>query len=106
MKLDTNVIRKKHSLILEHTGLYSDGLRAERLGLDPWLEKEIFLFTAAPRLGLVPTQPPISWAPGALSPGVKRPGCEADYSPPTSAEFKNVEAIPPSPKRLQGVMLN
>jgi hypothetical protein len=28
--------------------------------------------------------------PGALSPGVKRPGREADHSPPTSAEVKKM----------------
>jgi hypothetical protein len=33
--------------------------------------------------------------PGALSPGVKRPGREADYSPPSSAEVKNGGAVPP-----------
>jgi hypothetical protein len=35
-----------------------------------------------------PTQPPIQWIPGALSVTVKRPGCEADHSPPSSAEVK------------------
>jgi hypothetical protein len=35
-----------------------------------------------------PTQPPIQWVPGALSQGVKRPGREADHSPPTSAKVK------------------
>jgi hypothetical protein len=30
----------------------------------------------------------IQWVPGALSLGTKRPGREADYSPPTSAEVK------------------
>jgi hypothetical protein len=44
----------------------------------------IFLFTIA----LGPTQPPIQWVPGALSLGVKRPGREADHSPPSSAEVK------------------
>jgi hypothetical protein len=34
------------------------------------------------------TQPPIQWVPGALSLGVKRPGREADHSPPSSAEVK------------------
>jgi hypothetical protein len=37
-----------------------------------------------------PTQPPVQWVPGVLSPGVKaRPGCDADHSPPSSAEVKN-----------------
>jgi len=35
---------------------------------------------------LGPTQPPIQWVPRALSLGVKRPGREADHSPPSSAE--------------------
>jgi hypothetical protein len=35
-----------------------------------------------------PTQPPIQWWPGTLSLAVKRPGREADHSPPTSAEVK------------------
>jgi hypothetical protein len=34
------------------------------------------------------TQPPIQWVPGALSLRVKRPGREADHSPPTTAEVK------------------
>jgi hypothetical protein len=37
---------------------------------------------------LWPTQPPNHWVPGALSLGVKRPGREADHSPPSSAEVK------------------
>jgi hypothetical protein len=41
-------------------------------------------------MALGPTQPPIQWIPGALSLGVKRPGREADHSPPSSAEGKNV----------------
>jgi hypothetical protein len=40
------------------------------------------------RTVLGPTQPHIQWIPKALSLGVKRPGREADYSPPSSAEVK------------------
>jgi amino acid transporter len=47
----------------------------------------IFLFTAS-RMDLGPTQPPIKWVPWGLSLGVKRPGREADHSPPSSAEVK------------------
>jgi hypothetical protein len=43
------------------------------------------LFSLA-ALGL--TQPPIRWVPGALSLWVKRPGREANHSPPSSAEIK------------------
>jgi hypothetical protein len=34
---------------------------------------------------------------GAVSPGLKRPGREADRSPPYSDEIKNVGARPPLP---------
>jgi len=48
----------------------------------------IFLFTTASRMALGPTQPPILWVLGAFSLGIKQPGCEADHSPPSSAEVK------------------
>jgi hypothetical protein len=54
----------------------------------PALGLAIFLWTTASRTALGPTQPPIQWVPGALSLGVKRPVCEADHSPPSSAEVK------------------
>jgi hypothetical protein len=50
---------------------------------------KIFLFSTSSRPVLGPTQPPIQWVLGALSLGVKRLGCEADHSVPTSAEVKN-----------------
>jgi hypothetical protein len=41
-----------------------------------------------PALG--PTQPPVQWVSGVLSPGVKvRPGRDADHSPPSSVEVEN-----------------
>jgi hypothetical protein len=40
------------------------------------------------RTALGPSQPSIQWVPGALSLGVKRPGREADHSPPSSNEVK------------------
>jgi hypothetical protein len=40
------------------------------------------------RQALGPTQSPIQWVPGALSLEVKRPGREADHSPPSSVEVK------------------
>jgi hypothetical protein len=42
--------------------------------------------TTASRTALGPTQPPIQWVPGALSLGLRRPGREADHSPPSSAD--------------------
>jgi hypothetical protein len=51
-----------------------------------------FLFATASGPALGPTQPPIKWVPWALL-GVKRPGCEADHSPPSSAEVKECVAL-------------
>jgi hypothetical protein len=65
----------------------------------------IFLFTAASRTALGPTQPPIQWVPGAPSLGVKWPGREADHSPSSSA-VKNAwsyTSIPPV--HLHGMVL-
>jgi hypothetical protein len=39
---------------------------------------------------LGPTQPPIQWVFRAPSPGIKQQKREADHSPPTSAEVKNM----------------
>jgi hypothetical protein len=55
-----------------------------------------FLFSTSSRPALGFTQPPIQWAPGALSPGVKRPGREADHSPPASAEAKKIWIYTPT----------
>jgi len=42
-----------------------------------------------------------------LSPGVKRPGCEADHSPPSSAEVNNAWCYTStSPIRFYGVALS
>jgi hypothetical protein len=43
---------------------------------------------------------------GALSLGVKRPGCEVDRSPPTSAEVKKMWIYTSTPIRLHVVVLN
>jgi hypothetical protein len=50
---------------------------------------EIFPSTTASRPALGTTQPPIQWVPAAFFLGLKRPVCEADHSPPSSAEVKN-----------------
>jgi hypothetical protein len=56
------------------------------------------LFITASRRALGPTQPPIQWVPGSLSLVVKRPGREADHSPPSSAEVNNVWSYTSSPQ--------
>jgi hypothetical protein len=48
----------------------------------------IFLLTTMSRSALGSTQPPIQWIQGAFFLGVKRPGLEADHSPPSSAEVE------------------
>jgi hypothetical protein len=58
------------------------------LGFDSRRELGICLFTTATRTARGPTQPPIQWKPGAVSLRVKRPGREADHSPPSSAAVK------------------
>jgi hypothetical protein len=80
-------------------GRYSDLLLARRprgRGSIPDGGKN-FHFSMSSRLALGPTQPPIQWVPGALSPGVKRPGREADHLPPTSAEVKKTWVYTSSP---------
>jgi hypothetical protein len=57
------------------------------------------LFTSRPALG--PTQPPFQRVPEAPSPGVKRPGDEADHSPPAGADVKKIWIC-----TLDGVVLN
>jgi hypothetical protein len=52
------------------------------------------LCSTASRLAMGPTQPPIEWVEGALSPGVKRQGDEADNSPITIVEVKNGRTTP------------
>jgi hypothetical protein len=57
--------------------------------------------------GSGPTQPSIQWVPGALSLGVKRPGREADHSPPYIAEVREcLELYIHSPLRLHSVVLS
>jgi hypothetical protein len=54
-----------------------DGLRAGQPGLDS-RHGQVCLFSTMSRLGPGPTKPPVQWVQGALSPGVKRPGREAE----------------------------
>jgi hypothetical protein len=45
------------------------------------------------RLSLGPTQPPMQCETGAITPEVKRPGREADHSPPSSKKGKVVPVL-------------
>jgi hypothetical protein len=66
------------------------GLDDREVGIKSPSRIKNFLFSKSSRLALRSTQSPIKSVPGALSPGVKRLGCEADHSPPTSVEVKKV----------------
>jgi hypothetical protein len=71
------------------------------------VSRPVLRATTASKTAVGPTQLPIQCVSGAFSLGVKRPGREADYSPPSSAEVKNAwnyTSIPPI--RLRGVVLS
>jgi hypothetical protein len=55
----------------------------------------MFLFSRDPRPPIRPTQPPIQWVHSAALPGGKAAECTAERSTPSSAEVRNVGAIPP-----------
>jgi hypothetical protein len=66
------------------------GWMTGRSGFDPRQRQRIFPLSSVSRPALRPTQPPVQWVPGVLSPGVKaRPGRDADHSPLSSAEVVN-----------------
>jgi hypothetical protein len=59
------------------------------------------------RLDLGPIQTPIKWVPEALSPGVKRPRCELNQSPPSRAEIEYYAwSYTSTPLGLHGVVLS
>jgi len=60
-----------------------------QVGFDSLEGLRIFLFATASRLAVGPTQHPLQWVTGALSPGVKQPMRGADHSYPPSSEVKN-----------------
>jgi hypothetical protein len=62
----------------------------------------IFLFSISSKLTLRPALQPIQWVLRVISPMEKRPGREADQSPPSSVEVKNGGAIPPLPHMSEG----
>jgi hypothetical protein len=86
-------LRSRDSAVGIATGY---GLADRGVGFRVSVGSRIFSTSSRPVFG--PTQPPIQWALGAVSLGVKRPGREADHSPPTSAEvMKKRGSINPLP---------
>jgi hypothetical protein len=67
--------------------------------------EEVFLFFITSRAALGPTQHPVRWVPGAVSPGVRQPGPEAeDFH--LVPRLRVVELHLHSYIRLHGVVLN
>jgi hypothetical protein len=87
-------IRRHLRFVTNKRSRYSDGLRAGRPEFESQQGKDFsLLHNVQSGRGAHPTSYPMGT--GAISLGVKPPGCGADHSPPSSAEVKNVGAIPP-----------
>jgi hypothetical protein len=70
--------------------VYDYGLDYRAIGVRSPAGAKDYPLTSVSRPALGPTQPPVQWVPGVLSPGVKaRPGRDADHAPPSSAEVEN-----------------
>jgi hypothetical protein len=69
----------------------SDGLRTGRLGFDSWQRHEIFLYSTSFGASQGPIELPAYCVPVYRDPSseIRRPGPEAGYSSPSSAEVKN-----------------
>jgi hypothetical protein len=75
----------------EATNILSTNVNLPVEGKQAYFWKSSFAFPSTlSRPALGPTQPPVQWVPGALSPGVKWLGYEADHSLPSSAEVKKM----------------
>jgi hypothetical protein len=85
-------VKFQHSSFYAHENLDLNWLRGGRRRVQSSSPSRVknFLFSTSSRPALGPTQPPIQWILGALSPGIKRQGHDADHSPPTSAEVKKM----------------
>jgi hypothetical protein len=59
----------------------------------PWRRMSCLIKHRAVTMALRPTQPPIQWVTGVLFLAVKRPGREADQSPPSSADVKEYASM-------------
>jgi hypothetical protein len=77
--------------------------RLDDLGSIPGRSK-IFLFITPSRQVLGPTQPPIQWVPGALSPGAKRPMRQVDHSSRCKAEVYNAWSYAPTPSHMHYII--
>jgi hypothetical protein len=84
-------------LYVRKSGTDNDGLWGLTAGVRFSAGTRDFLFSTASKPALGSTQPHIQSVLRGLPPEVKRPGHEADPSPPSCADVKNDGAIPPLP---------
>jgi hypothetical protein len=77
----------------KHFLLNSSVFQSHNVNIVIWILE--FHYLHIPAFG--PTQPPIQWVPGDLSPRAKLQGREANHSPPASVEVKKDEAVFPLP---------
>ena len=75
------------SSVVVVTGLPARGMRNS--GSSPRQGKDIFIYSKPPRWGVGQSHSRIKYEWGVLSPGVDRPRCEVDQSPPPSVKLKN-----------------
>jgi hypothetical protein len=97
LSLSPNIqFEQKFSLIPKPKRLkrYGDGIRAWRpRNRTSMHNRSIFPFFIVLRPGLSPTQPPIQWVKGVLSPRVEQPEVRSYHSPLCSAEVKNARNV-------------
>jgi hypothetical protein len=102
--LDTWVIQLQHC-IEELNQLATSKVSTGRSGFDLRRGQRIFPVASVSRPALGPTQPPVQWVPGVLSPGVKRGRgvmlTTQPYLVPRSRMSRSYTSSPP--KRLHGV---
>jgi hypothetical protein len=75
----------RDSVVCISTGYVLDD---RMIGVRVPIVSRIFSTSSRPAQG--PTQPPIQWVPGALSPEVNWSGREANHSPPATADVKQM----------------
>jgi hypothetical protein len=100
-----NIFKRFH--LYNHTHIHTNVRRHSSVGIvtSYGLDDSDSIFSTASRTALGPNHHSIHWAPRAIS-WIRRPGREADRSPPSSVEVKIVELYLSSPIRLHGVVLN
>jgi hypothetical protein len=90
-KLYLQISKRIYSVVSRvSSGSIVSGYWLDDRGSIPGRGERIFPLASVSRPALGPTQHPVQWVPGVLSPGVKaRPERHADHSPQSSAEVEN-----------------